>query len=30
MEKAESMYGVTMQETGVSSLVGVEMDSLPV
>lgn len=25
MEKAERMYGVTMQETGVSSLVGVEM-----
>lgn len=26
MEKANMMYGVTMQETGVSSLVGVEMD----
>ena len=25
MEKAERMYGVTMQETGVSSLVGVKM-----
>ncbi|NCP83494.1 MAG: chromosome segregation protein SMC [Bacteroidetes bacterium] len=25
MEKAERMYGVTMQETGVSSLVGVDM-----
>lgn len=30
MEKAERMYGVTMQETGVSSLVGVEMDKVPV
>ncbi len=28
MEKAERMYGVTMQETGVSSLVGVQMGEM--
>jgi len=30
MEKAEMMYGVTMPQTGVSQLVGVRMDNLPV
>lgn len=30
MEKAEMMYGVTMPQIGVSQLVGVRMDNLPV